>query len=320
MMKNQRGFTLAEMIVGVALMGILGMVAASFFVFTAKTKTEITNEIEDKVDSILAERMILRDLKNSEPSFNNLTVTDDNGRRFFDYVSDVSGSSMDNSERKLTLELGRRNEFIFIATAERKGGTMLYTPAAAYEVGNPPGDPRQAASLNFVSLNKNNEVTFANDKIWIGGNVVMLDTPTAVREMTSSGPDYSKPARSPIFMGVVTNSGASTLIRLSLGNLIDMTHPMYPNETITSEDKFLRDIPPMGGAAPLVRLKVVNIIKYHLAKDQTGKQINLWRSVYGLQGFAQSQLFAYDVQKVEFSRKDATDSLIYFKIYRPEKK
>ncbi|WP_374030779.1 type II secretion system protein J [Bdellovibrio bacteriovorus] len=34
--KNNRGLTLAEMIVGVALMGIMGMVAASFFVFTAK--------------------------------------------------------------------------------------------------------------------------------------------------------------------------------------------------------------------------------------------------------------------------------------------
>lgn len=76
----------------------------------------------------------------------------------------------------------------------------------------------------------------------------------------------------------------------------------------------------MGGAAPLVRLKVVNIIKYYLAKDQSGKQINLWRSVYGLQGFNQGQLFAYDVQKVEFSRKDAKDALIYFKIVRPEKK
>lgn len=320
MMKNQRGFTLAEMIVGVALMGIMGMVAASFFVFTAKTKTEITNEIEDKVDSILAERMILRDLKNSEPSFNNLNVLDDYGRRFFDYVSDASETAVDNSERKLTLEAGRRHEVIFIATAERKGGTILYTPASAYKVGNPPADPRQAASLNFVSLNKDNEVTFANDKIWVGGNVVMLDTPTTVREMTSMGPDYTKPARSPIFLGVVPNAGASTLLRLNLGNLIDMSNPMYPNETITNEDKFLRDIPPMGGAAPLVRLKVVNIIKYYLAKDQSGKQINLWRSVYGLQGFAQGQLFAYDVEKVEFSRKDAKDSLIYFKIVRPEKK
>ncbi|UXR66162.1 prepilin-type N-terminal cleavage/methylation domain-containing protein [Bdellovibrio bacteriovorus] len=320
MMKNQRGFTLAEMIVGVALMGIMGMVAASFFVFTAKTKTEITNEIEDKVDSILAERLILRDLKGSEPSFNNLNVLDDYGRRFFDYVSDASESAIDNSERMLTLEAGRRHEFIFISVAERKGGTILYTPASAYEVGNPPADPRQAASLNFVSLNRNNEVTFANDKIWIGGNVVMLDTPTTVREMTPTGPNYTKPARSPIFLGVVANSGASTLARINLANLIDMSNPMYPNETITNEDKFLRDIPPMGGAAPLVRLKVVNIIKYYLAKDQSGKQINLWRSIYGLQGFTQPQLFAYDVQKVEFSRKDAKDSLIYFKIVRPEKK
>lgn len=319
MIKNQRGFTLAEMIVGVVLMGILGMVVASFFVFTAKTKTAITNEIEDKVDNILAERMILRDLKNSEPSFNNIAILDDAGRPFFDFVADVTDQSVDNSPRMLTLEPGRRHEIIFISTAERKGGSIMYTPTAAYEVGPPPSNPYVAGSLTFVSLNKGNEVVKANPRMWVTGNVIMMDTPTMVRQMTSSGPDYSKPARSPIFVGVVKNEGASRLENLGIGGLLNLTNPMYPNETIADEDKFLRDIPPMGGAAPLVRLKVINVIKYYLAKDPKGGQISLWRSVYGAQGFSSAQLFANDVQKVQFSRKDAHDSLIYFKIVRPKK-
>ena len=136
--------------------------------------------------------------------------------------------------------------------------------------------------------------------------------------MTSMGPDYTKPARSPIFLGVVPNAGASTLLRLNLGNLIDMSNPMYPNETITNEDKFLRDIPPMGGAAPLVRLKAVNIIKYYLDKDPQTKTVNLLRSVYKNNTFSQGQLFAAGVSRVVFSRNNARDSLIYYQIIRPQ--
>ncbi len=324
MIKNNRGLTLAEMIVGVALMGIMGMVAASFFVFTAKTKKEITNEIEDKVDNILAERMILRDLKYSEPSFNNVIITDDNGRQFFDYVADVTQSAVDNAPRKLTLEAGRRNEFIFIATNEKMGGSMMYAPSNAYKVGSPPGDPFVAAPLTFVSLNKDSIVQFSDPqglgRFWQVGNVLMLDTPTMVRQMTASGPDYSKPARSPIFLGSVQAPGATRLLPLNIPGFINTTNPMYPSETIGDEDKFLRDIPPMGGAAPLVRLKVVSIIKYYLQKDTKGGQVNVYRSMYTGRQFGPGQLFASDVAKVEFSRKSAHDALIYFKIVRNDKK
>ncbi|WP_374030778.1 prepilin-type cleavage/methylation domain-containing protein [Bdellovibrio bacteriovorus] len=241
-----------------------------------KTKKEITNEIEDKVDNILAERMILRDLKYSEPSFNNVIITDDNGRAFFDYVADVTQSSVDNAPRKLTLEAGRRNEFIFIATNEKMGGSMMYAPSNAYQVGTPPGDPFVAATLTFVSLNKDNIVQFSDPqglgRYWQAGNVLMLDTPTMVRQMTASGPDYSKPARSPIFLGTVQSPGPTRLIALNIPGFINTTNPMYPSETIGDEDKFLRDIPPMGGAAPLVRLKVVSIIKYYLQKDTKGNR------------------------------------------------
>ncbi|KHD88440.1 MAG: hypothetical protein OM95_09245 [Bdellovibrio sp. ArHS] len=305
------------MVVGVALLGIMGMVAASFFVFTAKTKEEITNEIEDKVDNIIAERMILKDLKFSEPSFNNVLITDDTGFRFFDYVSDVSGDPEYESPRKLTLEFGRRNEFVFITTND-KLGTMMYTPAVAYELGALPASAMEEASLTFKSLNKGNEVSKSSPAIWQVGNLLMLDSPAAVREMTATGPNYKVPARSPIFVGSVIAPGESRLSPLNLPGFLNRTHPLYPNETIQDEDKFLRDIPPMGGAAPLVRLKAVNIIKYYLDKDPQTKTVNLLRSVYKNNTFSQGQLFAAGVSRVVFSRNNARDSLIYYQIIRPQ--
>lgn len=321
MMRNQKGFTLAEMVVGVALMGILGMVAASFFFFTAKTKNEITNEIEEKVDNIIAERMLLKDLKLSEPSFNNLVVVDDRGHRFFDFITDITESGLNTGERLLTLEFGRRNEFVFLITRERVSESLMYSPAAAYDIGAPSGNPNVASDLSFRSLNKDKLVELSKPAFWQIGSILMLDSPAAVRAMTATGPDYSRPARSPIFVGVVTTLGQSRLTPLSysIPNFLDTSHPMYPSETIISEDAFFRDIPPMGGAAPLVRLKSVSVVKYYLEKDKEGK-VNLLRSIYTGQTFPQGQLFAADIKKVQFKRNDAHDALIYYMIERPDKK
>lgn len=315
-MKNQNGFTLAELVVGIALLGILGMVSAAFFLFTAKTKNQITNEIEDKVDNIIAERMILRDLKYSEPSFNNVLVRDDLGYPFFDFVYDRTMSSMNTGKRTYTLDINGKREFTFMITNERLGATIMYTPSLAYTIGNPPTNPHIASDLTFVSLNRNNEITKVNPRFWNPGVMLMLDTPAMVRQMTTAGPDYSRPARSPIFVGIVTSGGESRLTPLALPNFINRNHPLYPNETVNSEDGFLRELPPLGGAAAIVRLKAVSVVKYYLDKDSVGNHFNLYRATFDGQKFSTGQLFAAKVQKVVFSRNSVHDGVIYYGIER----
>ncbi len=320
---NQKGFTLSEILVGVALMSIVGMVAASFFVFSAKTQTQITNEIEDKTDNIIAERMLLKDLKLSEPSFNNLLVADDKGLAFFAFDSERNSKTLDASPRALTLQIAGKKEFSFMVVNDKLGGTLMYTPSAAYNIPYIPKDPNVAAPLNFISLNKvnngKNTVKSANPLFWSLGVILMLDTPAMVREMTTFGPNYNRPARSPIFVGVVQGDGETKLVPIALANFLDKTNPMYPNETIDSEDSFLREIPPMGGAAPLVRLKAVSIIKYYVEQDSKTNKVNLWRSVYDGANFSSGAMIASDIEKVEFSRKDPHDSVIYFNIVRKGK-
>lgn len=318
---NNKGFSLAEILVGVGLLGILGLVTASFFVFAKKNTVEIENIIEDQVDNIIAERMLLKDLKNADPSFNNILTADDNSRRFFDFELDATEKSIDSSPRKITLKQGGRTQFVFISRTNLS--TLMYTPAVAYKIGATPASPNVAASLTFVSLNKDDAVSgykgVASDppgKWWTPGMVLMLDTPAMVRQMTATGPNYSRPARSPIYLGVVQSGGPSRLRGVNLSNFLDRTNPMYPNETIDDEDSFLREVPPMGGAAPLVRLKPVNIIMYYLANDPKTKNLGLWRSVYDGSKFASGQLIATGVKEVVFSRKDPHDSLIYFSIGR----
>lgn len=316
---NQKGFTLAETLVGVSLLAIVGMVAASFFTFSTKTQKEIVNELEDSTDNVIAERMLLRDLKMSEPSFNNILVSDDNGLGFFDFDTDRSTRSVDEKARKISLSISGKTEFTFMITNDKLGGTLMYTPSLAYKIPYVPADPNTAAPLNFVSLNQNSEVTKANSKFWQPGVVLMLDTPALVREMTSFGPNYNRPPRSPVFIGVVQGVGETKLAALGIANFINKTNPMYPNETIDSEDAFLRDIPPMGGAAPLVRLKAVGVIKYYLDKDKTTGKVNLWRSLYSGNKFQNGVLVASEVEGVVFSRKNPQDSLVSFEIVRKGK-
>lgn len=320
---NNKGFSLAEVLVGVGLLGILGLVSASFFVFAKKNTVEIENIIEDQVDNIIAERMLLKDLKNAEPSFNNIITTDDNGRPFFDFEIDASEPGMDNNPRKVTLKEGARTQFVFMSRTSTS--TLMYTPASAYNIGATPSNANVAATLSFVSLNRKDvvynykETTDPNEtkgKWWSPGMVLMIDTPAMVRQMTATGPNYSRPARSPIFVGVVQSLGASRLKPVVMANFLNRTNPMYPNETIDNEDNFLREVPPMGGAAPLVRLKPVNIIMYYLAKDSKTKSLGLWRAVYDGSKFASGQLIATGVKDVVFSRKDPHDALIYFNISR----
>lgn len=321
MRQNQKGFTLAEMIVGVALMGIMGMVAASFFIFTTKVKNDITNEIEDKVDNIIAERMLLKDLKNSEPSFNNVVLPDDLGYNFFDLVIDVSDTAGDDKKREVTLDINRRKEIIFM-TANERIGAVMYAPYLAFEVGPAPKDPNAAASLDFRSLNFNDVVTratFPAGALWQPGIVLMMDSLGAVREMKASGPDYSKPARALSFVGVVQQLGASQLRPLDIPIFLNRTNPLYPNETISSEKDFLMNVPPLGGAAPLVRLKSVVIVKYYVDRDKNGDKINLYRSTYDGTKFSAGQLFASDITNVVFRRESARDALIYYVINRPSK-
>lgn len=321
---NNRGFSLAEVLVGLGLLGILGLVSASFFVFAKKNTVEIENIIEDQVDNIIAERMLLKDLKNAEPSYNNIITPDDNGRPFFDYEMDANEPGMDNNPRTVTLKEGGKTQFVFLSRTNT--GTLMYTPASAYNVGATPSNANVAATLTFVSLNRKNVVYDYKEKKddpaepkgkwWTPGMVLMVDTPAMVRRMTPTGPDYSRPARSPIFVGVVQSEGQSRLRAVSMPNFLNRTNPMYPNETIDNEDRFLREVPPMGGAAPLVRLKPVHIIMYYISMDKKTKEMGLWRSVYDGSKFATGQLMATGVKEVVFSRKNPHDSLIYFNISR----
>lgn len=312
---TNKGYTLIEIMIGVGILGLVGLAVSTFLIFAQKNSKAIQDDISIATDVLIFERILMQDLKASASSFNNVKLKDDRGLNFFDYLTDVEDLT-DKGARTFTL-LPDKNEFVLIVEAE-DSMSMIYSPAMAYNVGPQPTNMNLAASLQFVSLNKDDIVTkttSGSGDLWKEGHLLMLDSPASFRRMTAGGLDYSTPARSPIFIGKVNRTGATALSKITGISVVDFSHPIYPAETVTSEDYFLRNIPAVGGGNPLVRLKQVKIAKYYLKTDKE-KKIGVYRAEFDGSKFDEGQLLALGVKSFSLSRSDATKSIIDYTILR----
>ncbi len=316
-MKNltNKGYTLIEIMIGVGILGLVGLATSTFLIFAQKNSKAIQDDVSVATDVLIFERILMQDLKASAASFNNLKIKDDKGLNFFDYITDVEDQT-DKNGRTFTL-VPDKNEFVVIVDAE-DSMSMIYSPAMAYNVGVQPTNMNQSAPLQFVSLNKDDIVsktTSGTGDLWKEGNLLMLDSPASFRRMLAGGLDYSTPARSPIFIGKVVRGGPSVLAKITGISSVDFSHPIYPNESVTNEDYFLRNIPAVGGGNPIVRLKQVKIAKYFLKTDQD-KKIGVYRAEFDGSKFSDPQLLALGVKSFSLSRETATKSIIDYTILR----
>ncbi|MGE5085040.1 MAG: type II secretion system protein J [Bacillota bacterium] len=317
---NNKGFSLTELLVGIGMLAAVALCVASFFVMANKSTKTLEEDLSISTDVLLLERMLVHDFKASSSSFNNISMRDDRGFNFFDYITDMQDQT-DRGSRTVTL-WPDKNEFIFIVDA-LEAASMLYAPEKAYNVGPQPSASNAAAPLTFVSLNKDDIVTKKtkdSGDLWQSGNTIMLDSPASFRRVTATGLDYTTPARSPIYLGILRKGTTDPGLKLQKIQIpvINYTNPLYPNEVVTDEDYFLRNIPAVGGGNPLVRLKKVYVVKYYL-KTRRDKKVSVYRSVYDGEKFPEGNLLATGVISLTFMRSSATSSIIDYKIEKVEK-
>ncbi|MBS1971606.1 MAG: prepilin-type N-terminal cleavage/methylation domain-containing protein [Bdellovibrionales bacterium] len=322
-MMNNRGFSLVETLIAIGLLGIVTGATAMIIAESSKSLKGLEKQISDATESEIAERVLMRDLKGSEPSFNNVIMIDDAGKNFFDYVSDaIDKTTITNSAREYTMDISKKSTFTMATIDESPGGAIFYEPVMAYSVGEEPLQFDQAAQLTFVSLNKDNYLALQNPAYWSTGRILMLDTPTAVRNLKNGVPDYASTPRSPSFVGVV-QGGTSPLKSLvsMLPGLFNTTHPLYPAKDINSEDVFLRSVPPAGGGAAIVRLRPLRLIQYRLEAGKVAGTNTLIRRMWDGQNnnWASDQTLATNITTAVFSRKATNDPIVYFQLNRPEK-
>jgi prepilin-type N-terminal cleavage/methylation domain-containing protein len=186
-MTNQKGFTLSEFVVGVAIMAIAALATSGALTYILKTKVQLSAKLEQSIDQVLAERVIFKDLSEASPSYNNILVVDDAGQKFFDYYPDIPVRFLTTPPtRTLTLQAqGNISNFYFLSQDNEAGPTMLYDPVAAYTIGPAPTDFNLAATVTFQSLNHQSFITSPSignrPNFWNEATVLMLDTPAQLR-------------------------------------------------------------------------------------------------------------------------------------------
>lgn len=319
---NNRGFTLVEMLVALGVAGVAAGLVASTQISLIKDQIRMRKTLEANIDETLAERILFNDFNGLDPSYNNITVKDDNGNSFFDFYPDVPEASLPGrKDREINLTLNGKTEFYVLTQDKSAGSLLVYDPVMAYEVGPASPDFNVAAPLSFISINKNNWVGAQRPGFWVANKTLMLDTPAKVRVVTGGKVNLQIPPRSPIFIGTVSGSALLPLAG-SVATSISRLHP-ESGLIVDSADNFLRTLPSVGGGQSIVRLRAVKIVRYSLQKSvQTAgfKTVpaNLYRSIYENGAFSAPVLLADKVDSFTLRRDSVLKRMIYFKVNKAE--
>ncbi|WP_413587405.1 hypothetical protein [Bdellovibrio sp. HCB274] len=334
MIRNQKGLTITELLIGIGLSAVVISVVVAVQVQMAKQQTELTRKLDDSIDQNLAERIIFKNLNGLEVSYNNITVLDDNGNNFYDFYPDLTENVLKiRPDREFTLNLGSGQSEFFVVTQDFGAGPLLnYDPVWAYDVGADPGDPNKPASLTFSPSKSrkwiSNEANGGRAGFWRDGNVLFFDTPSRIRPLKDGDVDILTPPRSPFYLGTVSPQAGDNLQNITGGveKLFKMTQPFNGNP-ITSLDNFLRTLPTVGGGQTIVRARVVKIVKYYVeidkkkkASDYETQPLVLYAAEYRSGKWVTQTMLADGVEKMVLRRDSVMKRMIYFKIHKSVKK
>ncbi|UYL08331.1 hypothetical protein B9G69_014915 [Bdellovibrio sp. SKB1291214] len=333
MIKNQKGLTIPELVIGIGLSAVVISVVVAVQVQMAKEQDKLVKQLDDSIDQNQAERIVYKDLAGVEVSYNNLKILDDNANNFYDYIPDVTENTLTGTlSREFTLSLATKStEFIVMTQNPADGALLNYDPVWAYDVGKDPGNPNIPADLAFSA--KKNRTWMTNEKnggrpgFWKDGNVLMYDTPSRIRPVVNGTINMSTPPRSPIYIGSISINAGDNLqpVGNEILSKLNMTQPST-GESIPNLDTFLRKLPSVGGGQTIVRLRSVRIIKYSLeqdtkkiAKDYNVVPANLMVSEYRNGQWSNKRLLADGIDKMVFRRDSIIKRMIYYKITKAKR-
>lgn len=308
---NKKGMTLAETIIGVAILSISLVIILSTQLSIKSELNKLDTKIQGKIETLGGEKLILFDIQAANLSFNNINIADNNAKNFFDYIPEKSSAlTSSNPDRILTLAVGQKTEIMFLLQDTKKGSVLIYDPTAAYKIGAAPTDFNIAAPLIFLSLNNGNFVSNQRSQFWNNGQLLFLDTMARIRTPAAIV-DMNIPPRSSIFLGKVNGSALETIADKNV--FINSKHP-ETNLVINSADNFLRTVSSFGGGVSTVRLQAARLIKYHIITN-TG-ETKFFKSVYdGLSNSWTNPILISDkIKQVVFQRDSVGSKIINFKI------
>lgn len=301
---NQSGFSLMEIIASLAISALFVALSASvvrdIFQITEKDKQQLDAE----TDLTFATRYLTGVLKDAGPSFNSIKGNlDDNNLEFFDLLHDVSTVGWDKkyTTRTLTLDPTKgRLDFFFIVNSNDQIDQIFYTPLDAYVPPDPVESMDASATLTYSALNKDDAISKYNPGIWKENNLILLKVPIPLRFISVDGSvNMDSPPREHTFLGRVSGNN------LAADNFLDHAYKTHPidNSPVESADTFLRTVPTVGGASPVIEVINVNAYKVSLVKRGAQNKYDLYSYRYANGAYTMPFMIAANIKTVTFKRE-----------------
>lgn len=253
------GFSLTELMVTLGVSGMLMLFAHSILNKVNKESSDQIERSERAAGKLILEKVIRKDLRMADISFNRSSQEDDNGNIFFDYLP--HGGCSSGCERSITIEIdsdGDLSEKVYFLIENAFHGVKhSYAPSNAFSSG-----------LNFVSLNNNDALEREQFSPWEEGELLYVYSPIPVYQ--SEGGSSTIPPRYIDFLGKVPDSDQSL-------DEVDFEHFINKDArdgaTISSEEYVLLNAPYTHGLANKIYIKQAKLVTYQLEGYMSGGEL-----------------------------------------------
>lgn len=278
---NNKGLTITELLIAIALSSIVGLGVFQVLNDNNSLQKMFSQKMDEQIESNLADKLILRDLRASGPSMNNIKFADDKNLNFYDFEPDRSSAfyrGQKTVSRTMTLKQGGNTFMYFLAFDDLRGKGLFADAVTFFEVGAPPADIYQSATLTYRGINYNNYLT-AKDSSGKDLNNPQLISPVNLDKLVlvdSSSYMPTTPLRPAVFIGkIVQTGGMVDILKIPSGTIpkdksnkeiwdYKITTPVNSVVDPANFMQFMYNLPPVGANGASVRIKPVRLYKYEL--------------------------------------------------------
>lgn len=321
----RQGFTLPEILVVVGISSLITLFTTSILLDIFKLKAQIEVRLANQSDIDFTVSQVNRYITQVRPSFNNIVAElDDNGMEFFQYFPDLSMiNEPDIKKKSRILTLGgssSRREFVFLVNAKEQIAPIYYDPKSAYQDVEAPDDFSVSGALNFTHFNAGDIVSSLNPQIWKDSQFILLRSPIPLRYIAGDGSvDLTEPPREYTFLGKVSGNDLLPESLVGAHTSKPLEKLFYNTNSITkadfaSVDEFLRKIPPIGGASPLLLVEAVHVMRFQLDPNADLVTYTLYIDRFVGGSFTGRQLIAPNVKEIQLTRESVSRPLIKAKV------
>lgn len=353
MISNQRGYSLVEMMIALALATVLGLSGYSLYEYSKKNTDRISDNIQVAITRLGASSILKRDLSAAELSFNYINILDDKNLPFFTHAKDQY-CKHNACSRNITLKIKKGEKisrpiyFIIRKSLINEAQKLTVNPRSVFNGSNYAGinwqhnsDIHSISRKHFplTSWEPKRLMVVRSENDFFDCNLSSKsNTSTMCRiECPTSGTCDFTIKRPYQFLGVVQDEPAIDMREVSVDNSAKLFLKDYnicrPSKTdkcasyipvvINNTRNLYEKLPYIPGADDRTSIYNVEIVKYYL-EESDNNNVNLMRALGSYEGgrvtFKHSIKIMTGLSSVIFSRVNISNPVIEYKFVTTNKR